>query len=225
MEDEGPQLPLQQQERQSSSQEAKKRSTRDPFEAEGRQDVTVSTSSSSTSSCNRKDMNVSLSSSCTSDSSSLIEEKKQDLCSICLLNIPVASRATVFPCHHVFHYECTDRWLSQTCKCAFCRTPVRYIFYFQENGAKISKAIEPGVNDEDADDDDFDLLEDELNYDDESDEEDEEDEDNEEDVEIQVFGQFLTPPPAVEVIEIDSAPSSPLRHGLDDTIFLGSSDA
>ncbi|KAL3531670.1 hypothetical protein ACH5RR_005191 [Cinchona calisaya] len=46
-------------------------------------------------------------------------------CSICLALFQEGDKVKVLPqCHHGFHYECVDKWLSTQSTCPLCRKPI-----------------------------------------------------------------------------------------------------
>jgi hypothetical protein len=47
------------------------------------------------------------------------------LCSVCLTVLGLDQVVRVLPCHHVFHLNCIDEWLTQAATCPDCRHDVR----------------------------------------------------------------------------------------------------
>ncbi|KAL0351880.1 UNVERIFIED_CONTAM: E3 ubiquitin-protein ligase [Sesamum calycinum] len=49
------------------------------------------------------------------------------VCAICLENLQHAEVCRVLPaCHHEFHAQCIDPWLSKRLNCPICRAPFRF---------------------------------------------------------------------------------------------------
>ncbi|KAK4429239.1 E3 ubiquitin-protein ligase [Sesamum alatum] len=49
------------------------------------------------------------------------------VCAICLENLQQAEVCRVLPaCHHEFHAQCIDPWLSKRLNCPTCRAPFRF---------------------------------------------------------------------------------------------------
>ena len=53
--------------------------------------------------------------------SEYIENKSEDICSICLEKIKINSICKKLSCNHKFHCKCIDIWLSENNNCPVCR--------------------------------------------------------------------------------------------------------
>ncbi|CAJ1930706.1 unnamed protein product [Sphenostylis stenocarpa] len=55
-----------------------------------------------------------------------VEEKTEDSCSICLMELSFGSRAIRMPhpCSHIFHQHCITRWLNISHTCPLCRRTI-----------------------------------------------------------------------------------------------------
>ncbi|CAI2367702.1 unnamed protein product [Moneuplotes crassus] len=53
-----------------------------------------------------------------------ISEFKEEICSICLGQFEIGSKAITLKCNHKFHCDCIRRWLQQRQICPYCREEI-----------------------------------------------------------------------------------------------------